>query len=64
MIEVAAKPERSVDPAGASVDVFSLPVDELNLLELLRCLSASRFTHGLSAYRLMLKKETHQCRKS
>jgi hypothetical protein len=33
---VATKPERVIDPDGATVEIFPLPTDEANLLDLMR----------------------------
>jgi hypothetical protein len=40
---VATKPERVIDPDGATVEVFPLPTDEASLLELMRDLFANQW---------------------
>ncbi len=40
---VALKPERVIDPDGATVEIFPLPTDEASLLELMRDLFANHW---------------------
>jgi hypothetical protein len=42
-MSVATKPERVIDPDGATVEVFPLPTDEASLLELMRDLFANHW---------------------